>query len=400
MAAIVLIDCNNFFVSCEELYDPALKGKPVCVLGNNDGCVVARSNPAKDLGIAMGMPYFIAKKKFPNAIYLSGNLSKYKEISKKIMAKLSDFTPNVEVYSIDEAFLDITGCERLFKTSYFEITKLIKKTIKNEIGIDVSVGLSTTKTLSKLASEIAKSKIRRHTDESGVYEINEENRVEILRNTSIDEIWGIGRNLNKTLRRHNIRTAFDYTALPDDFLKRNLGKIGLDLKEELLGNSINPVSYENALPKSISRTLSFRNFTDDKSVIKNALNSHLHNVCIELRKYNLTSSVVTVMLRTKDFRIFTNKITLPEPFDSEFEVNQKIYALLDEIFMEGVIYRSSGVILSRVEPKKDTQLGLFNVKEKEKSKKLSKAWDNIEKKFGQGALKIGHSDKESNKEEK
>lgn len=390
---IVLVDCNNFFVSCEELYDPTLKGKPVCVLGNNDGCIVARSNPAKDLGISMGMPYFIAKKKFPNAIYLSGSLPKYRAISKKIMQKLFDFTPNVEVYSIDEAFLDITGCERVHKISYFEIAKKIRRDIKKEIGIDVSIGLSPTKTLSKLASEIAKSKIRKHIDETGVFEINEENRVEILKNTPINEIWGIGRNLDKTLRRHNIRTAFNYIELPYDFLQRNIGKIGLDLKEELLGNSINPVDYENSLPKSISRTLSFRDFTQDKSVIKNALNHHLHEVCAKLRNHNLTSRMITVMLRTKDFRIFTSKVSLDEPFDSEFEVNQKMYALFDEIYTEGVIYRSSGVILSKIEPKKETQLGLFTVKEKEKSKKLSKAWDNIEKKFGAGTLHIGAADR-------
>ena len=389
MAAIVLIDCNNFFVSCEELYDPSLKGKPVCVLGNNDGCVVARSNPAKDLGIAMGMPYFIAKKKFPNAIYLSGSLPKYRSISKKIMQKLFDFTPNVEVYSIDEAFLDITGCEKVHKISYFEIAKKIRKTIKDEIGIDVSAGLSSTKTLAKLASEIAKSKIRRHTDESGVYEIDEKNRDEILKNTAINEIWGIGRNLDKTLRRHNVRNAYDYIQLPYDFLKRNLGKNGLDLKDELSGNSVDPVNYENSMPKSISKTLSFRNFTTDKSEIKNALNSHLHTVCAKLREHNLTAGIITIMLRTKEFRIFTNKIILTEPIDSEFEINQKIYELFDEIYKEGINYRSSGVILSKIEQKKETQLGLFGAKEKEKSKKLSKAWDNIEKKFGQGALKIG-----------
>ncbi len=364
MAAIVLIDCNNFFVSCEELYDPSLKGKPVCVLGNNDGCVVARSNPAKDLGIAMGMPYFIAKKKFPNAIYLSGSLPKYRSISKKIMQKLFDF-------------------------SYFEIAKKIRKTMKDEIGIDVSAGLSSTKTLAKLASEIAKSKIRRHTDESGVYEIDEKNRDEILKNTAINEIWGIGRNLDKTLRRHNVRNAYDYIQLPYDFLKRNLGKNGLDLKEELSGNSVDPVNYENSMPKSISKTLSFRNFTTDKSEIKNALNSHLHTVCAKLREHNLTAGIITIMLRTKEFRIFTNKIILTEPIDSEFEINQKIYELFDEIYKEGINYRSSGVILSKIEQKKETQLGLFGAKEKEKSKKLSKAWDNIEKKFGQGALKIG-----------
>lgn len=386
---IVLVDCNNFFVSCEELYDPSLKGKAVCVLGNNDGCVVARSNPAKDMGISMGMPYFIAKKKFPNAIYLSGSLPKYRAISKKIMQKLFDFTPNVEVYSIDEAFLDITGCERVHKISYFEIAKKIRRDIKSEIGIDVSIGLSPAKTLSKLASEIAKSKIRKHTDESGVFEINEENRIEILKSTPVNEIWGIGRNLDKTLRRHNIRTAFDYTELPYDFLKRNFGKIGLDLKEELSGNSVNPVNYENSLPKSISKTLSFRDFTTDKSVIKNALNHHLHEVCAKLRNHNLTSQMITVMLRTKDFRIFTNKASLDEPFNSEFEINQKMYELFDEIYMQGIVYRSSGVILSKIEPKKETQLGLFTAEEKEKSKKLSKAWDNIEKKFGFGTLKIG-----------
>lgn len=386
---IVLVDCNNFFVSCEELYDPSLCGKPVCVLGNNDGCVVARSNPAKDLGIAMGMPYFIAKKKFPNAIYLSGNLTKYKTISKKIMAKLTDFTPNVEVYSIDEAFLDITGCERAHKISYFEIAHKIKTDVKNEIGIDVSIGLSPTKTLSKLASEIAKAAIRKNPKALGVFEINEENRVEILKNTNINEIWGIGRNLEKTLRRHNIRNAFDYTQISDDFLKRNLGKIGLDLKQELLGKPVSAVEYENSLPKSISRTRSFREFTEDKSVIKNALNSHLHEACSELRRYNLTAKHLSIMLRTKDFKIFTNKISLDEPIDSEFEINRKIYTLFDEIYIKGIIYRSSGVILSRVEPKKETQLGLFGAEKKEKSKKLSKAWDKIEQKFGTGALKIG-----------
>ena len=214
MPAIVLVDCNNFFVSCEELFDPSLKGKPVCVLSNNDGCVVARSNPAKDLGITMGMPYFIAKQKYKNAIYLSGNHARYREISKRIMQKLYDFSPNVEIYSIDEAFIDITGCERTHKTTYLGIAQKIRSSIKDETGIDVSIGLSSSKTLAKLASEIAKSKIRKKTDMSGVFEINVENMGDILRETSINEIWGIGRNLDKTLRRHNIRSALDFINLP------------------------------------------------------------------------------------------------------------------------------------------------------------------------------------------
>ncbi len=397
MVAIVLVDCNNFFVSCEELFDPSLKGRPVCVLGNNDGCVIARSNPAKDLGVAMGMPYFIAKKKFKDVIYLSGNHSKYREISRKIMQKLYDFSPTVEKYSIDEAFIDITGCERAHKAPYFEIAQKIRLSIKNEIGIDVSIGLSSSKTLAKLASEIAKSNLRKKTDMSGVFEINVQNMGEILRTTSINEIWGIGRNLDKTLRRHNIRSALDFINLPEDFLKRNLGKNGLDLQKELSGVSINPVSAEEEAPKSISKTASFRHFVDDKSVIKNALNHHCHLVCTQLRSQNLTAKLLVVMLRTKDFKVYTNKLALDTPIESEFEINKEIYRLFDEIYLKGVMYRSSGVILSRIEKKKEEQLGLFNAEKKIKSKNLSKAWDNIEKKYGFGSLKIG-ADKARNDE--
>ncbi len=397
MAAIVLVDCNNFFVSCEELFDPSLKGRPVCVLGNNDGCVIARSNPAKDLGVAMGMPYFIAKKKFKDVIYLSGNHSKYREISRKIMQKLYDFSPTVEKYSIDEAFIDITGCERAHKASYFEIAQKIRFSIKDEIGIDVSIGLSSSKTLAKLASEIAKSNLRKKTDISGVFEINVQNMGEILRTTSINEIWGIGRNLDKTLRRHNIRSALDFIKLPEDFLKRNLGKNGLDMQKELSGVSMNPVSAEEEAPKSISKTASFRHFVDDKSVIKNALNHHCHLVCTQLRSQNLTAKLLVVMLRTKDFKVYTNKLALDTPIESEFEINKEIYRLFDEIYLKGVMYRSSGVILSRIEKKKEEQLGLFNAEKKIKSKNLSKAWDNIEKKYGFGSLKIG-ADKARNDE--
>lgn len=397
MAAIVLVDCNNFFVSCEELFDPSLKGRPVCVLGNNDGCVIARSNPAKDLGVAMGMPYFIAKKKFKDVIYLSGNHSKYREISRKIMQKLYDFSPTVEKYSIDEAFIDITGCERAHKASYFEIAQKIRLSIKDEIGIDVSIGLSSSKTLAKLASEIAKSNLRKKTDMSGVFEINVQNMGEILRTTSINEIWGIGRNLDKTLRRHNIRSALDFINLPEDFLKRNLGKNGLDMQKELSGVSVNPVSAEEEAPKSISKTASFRHFVDDKSVIKNALNHHCHLVCTQLRSQNLTAKLLVVMLRTKDFKVYTNKLALDTPIESEFEINKEIYRLFDEIYLKGVMYRSSGVILSRIEKKKEEQLGLFNAEKKIKSKNLSKAWDNIEKKYGFGSLKIG-ADKARNDE--
>ena len=181
MTRILLVDCNNFFVSCEELFNPSLKGKAVCVLSNNDGCIVSRSNKAKDMGIPMGMPYFMAKRKFKNVEYISGNISKYSEISKRIMQKLSDYTPSVEIYSIDEAFLDIEGTQKLHKMTPGELADKIRKDIKEQIGIEDSIGVSKTKTLSKIASEIAKNNTRKNipSEYEVVFQINENNIDEI-----------------------------------------------------------------------------------------------------------------------------------------------------------------------------------------------------------------------------
>ena len=155
---IALVDCNNFFVSCERLLKPELEGKPVCVLSNNDGCVVSRSNEAKKLGIAMGAPYFMFKYHYKNTVFLSGNLPFYCEISARVMDKLKDYTPDIEVYSIDEAFLDLTGLRKTFNCSYEELIEKIVTDIKNEIGIDVSIGLSYSKVLAKLACDKSKKK--------------------------------------------------------------------------------------------------------------------------------------------------------------------------------------------------------------------------------------------------
>ena len=400
MENILLIDCNNFFASCEELFNPSLKGKAICVLSNNDGCIVARSNAAKNLGVPMGMPYFMAKKKFKNVIYLSGNLKKYSEISKRIMKKLYDFTPSVEQYSIDEAFLDIKGCLNCHKKTPFELAVQIRKEIKEEIGIDVSIGVSKTKTLSKIASEIAKSQIRKNlqTETLGVYEINENNLDKILENTPIQEVWGIGSNLHKFFRKHNIINAKMFVKLDDSFIQRNLGKKGLELKMELIGIKAYPVIDYYVAPKSISRSSSFSEFTTDKAYIINELNGHLHRVCIKLRNHNLRAGVLSVMLRTKDFRVDSEKFVFDTPKDSEFELYETMHRLFNFLYKKGVIYRSSGVTVSKLTDKEDIQLILFESDADKKKKKLSNAWDKIEQKFGYGAISVGI--KKKNKEEK
>ena len=293
---IALVDCNNFFVSCERLLKPELIGKPVCVLSNNDGCVVSRSNEAKRLGVEMGAPYFIAKNHFKKVIFLSGNIPYYCEISKRVMDKLYDFTPDVEVYSIDEAFLDLTGLRKTFNCSYEEIVEKIVKDIKDEIGIDVSIGLSYSKTLAKLASDKAKNlqkaKVEKYTYKIGYRQIQEE-----LKSTLISEVWGIGRNTNAFLKKYLIQTAWDFVSQEDMWIKKTMGKIGLELKQELLGHVVHPVNTSCDAPKSISRSESFEEFQTDENYIKEQLNMHIHKVCKKLRKENLLTGCIGVMLR-------------------------------------------------------------------------------------------------------
>ncbi len=396
MRKILLVDCDNFFVSCEQIENPALQNKPVCVLGNNDGCIVARSNEAKNLNVPMGMPYFMAKKKFKNVIFVSGEKEKYVKVSKKVMEVLSDFTPHIEQYSIDEAFLDITGCEKLFKCSSVEIGDKIRKTIKEKIGINVSIGVSTTKTLSKIASEIAKTKVRYNlkSEYEGVFEIKEDTKNEILLKTEIEKVWGVGKNLHKFFRKHNVQNALEYINLGDEFIQRNLGKKGLDLKYELMGEIKYPVIDYYVPPKSISRSSSFREFTNDKDFILNELNNHLHQVCIRLRKHNLNTSAISVMLRYKDFRTVSDKINFTTPKSSEFELYKTMHTIFNSLYKEDIIYRSSGVCVYKLSAPAATQLDLFADVNSDKKKKLSDTWDKIEQKFGYGAISIGmHKEK-------
>ena len=393
---IALVDCNNFFVSCERLLKPELIGKPVCVLSNNDGCVVSRSNEAKRMGVEMGAPYFIVKNQFKKVIFLSGNLPFYCEISKRVMDKLYDFTPDVEVYSIDEAFLDLTGLRKTFNCSYEELVEKIVKDIKNEIGIDVSVGLSYSKVLAKLANDKAKAlqkiKIDKKTYKIGYRQIQEE-----LKSTLISEVWGVGKNTTALLKKHLIQSAWDFVSQEEVWIKKNLGKIGLDLKQELLGNIINPVLRVSSAPKSVSRSESFKEFQTDKNYIQEQLNNHIHKVCKKLRNENLVTGCILVMLRTKDFQVFDMKINLISPTNTEFELINHSKEILDKLYQKGIIYRSVGFCAMKLTSAKTQQISLFDGGENLKKLELSKSWDKLEEKFGKGIVTLGAKKKENPK---
>ncbi len=385
---IALVDCNNFFVSCERLLKPELIGKPVCVLSNNDGCVVSRSNEAKKIGVEMGAPYFIAKNQFKNVVFLSGNLPYYCEISKRVMDKLQDFTPDIEIYSIDEAFLDLTGLRKTFNCSYEEITERIVKEVKEEVGIDVSVGLSYSKVLAKLANDKAKN-LQKTLPDKKTYKIGFRKIQEELKGTLISEIWGIGKNTHALLKKYLIQSAYDFVSQDDIWLKKNLGKIGLDLKQELLGISINPVIAGDIAPKSISRSESFKEFQTNKGYIQEQLNSHIHKVCKKLRAENMLTGCISVMLRTKDFQVENIKMNLIHPTNTEFELIQKSIEILNQMFKEGVIYRSVGFCAYKLTNDKNQQISLFDAEQTLKKQELSKSWDKLEEKFGKSIIKVG-----------
>ncbi len=384
LPVIALVDCDSFFVGCEMVLNPDLRGKAVCVLSNNDACVVARSKEAKKVGVRMGMPLFMAKREFPDVIYLSGNIEIYRDISKKVMNVLREFSPSMEQYSVDEAFIDLTGLRRYYRCSYLNIAKMIKKEVKEQVGIDVSVGVSFNKTLAKLASHIAKS-----TD--GTTEIGKFSLRSVLKNTDIEEIWGVGRNLSAMFRKNGIKTANDIIEMPDKWLKDKIGIIGLELKQELSGKYVNKIASSKKIPKSVQDTSTFANFTSDKNFVKSELNYHIHKTCKRLRKHNLKAKNITLILKTKDFRYFCDKVTIKEATNSELEVEKCINHMLNKLYNSSNIYRSSGVCLDGLCSAETNQLSIFCDNEKnEKLDKLGEKLDKLEAKFGKNIVKTGY----------
>lgn len=381
---IALVDCDSFFVSCEQSVNTDLKGKPVCVMSGRGQCVISRSKEAKKLGIRMGMPYFQIEGNMKKAVYINANHDLYSEISKKVMSVLKDFSPLVEIYSIDEAFVDLTGLERLYKKNYLEIAQMIRQEVKDRVDIPVSIGLSSSKSLAKLASDKAKS-----LDE-GVYLIGSRKIIPVLQKTSIDEIWGIGKNLSALFRKNGILTAYELVSQDDLWLNKQIGIRGLEMKHELLGEMVSPVSDEVKLPKSIQKTSALAKFTSDKNYLKNSLNYHIHRACVRLRRINSKCKGISIFLRTKDFKVYCEKKVLNVPTDFELEISDVIFELLDKIYNPNILYRSTGVILDTFELNSEAQMSLFaDSLRDEKKIKLTKCFDKLEERFGKDIIQTG-----------
>ena len=381
---IALIDCDSFFVSCERRRNPELNNIPVSVVSGERGCVISRSREAKMLGVPMGIPLFQAVEKYPECIYISANHYVYTKISNQVMSILKNFSPNTEVYSIDEAFVDFTGLTKLYKKNYYKLAEAIQKKIFEETGIPVSIGVSRTKTLAKLASDKSKS-YRTHICLAGKSRIKE-----ILSHTEIQEVWGIGRRLGVKLRGLGVRTALDFVEKDDEWIKKRFGKNGLATKAELMGTIISPVSDEIELPKSISDTKSFLEFSSDLQFLKNELSGHIHETCSRLRKINCKCGTIGVMLKTKDFQTLYEKVRLNVPSDFEFDISRAAFPVLERMYNSGILYRSVGIVLEDFNRNEEEQLQLFNDNEKrEQNEKLGRSLDKLEQKFGRNIVRTG-----------
>ncbi len=379
---ILHIDANNFFVSCELLMNPSLRGKSVCVLSNNDGCVVSRSYEAKKIGIPMGIPYFMARVQFKDTIFLSANFTLYHELSARLMQMLYNYSDKVDVYSIDEAFLDVSEIDLFFNLPFLEVAKKIKSDIESNLGVSVSVGISSSKMLAKLATHKAKMG-------QGTYVIEKNKIHSELERVKIEELWGVGKNISRTLKSYGIFYANQILEKEDNFYRTVFGKKGVELKYELSGISVIPLTGIALKPKSIQKTRAFPSFSDDKSYIRTEIMMHLHNVCKKLRHYNLKTSVISVMLRTKDFRVLYMDEKLDCYTNSELLLAKTVEKLFNSIFKTDIIYRSSGVMAFNLSDTTDYQLNLFENKHAKKCERIAKVLDKIEDKYGAGVLLQG-----------
>lgn len=388
-----LIDCDNFFVSCEQTRDETLRNVPVCIVSGNRGCVIARSKEAKALGITMGMPLFMAKKQFPGCIYVNADHRLYTKISKQVMTLLKEFSPTVQIYSIDEAFIDLTGLQTAYGMNYYKIAQKIRAELLEKTGISVSIGISITKTLAKLASDRAKN------TESHIILCGRSKIQKYLKATDIDEVWGIGKNISKKLKTYCIKTAGEFLALDDEKINKILGKNGLFVKYELSGKMLSPVRNEKPLPKSISDTKSFEEFTSDLTKLKNELQIHIHNSCTRLRRINAECEVIGLILKTKDFQTYYLKEKLEIPTNFEFDVSKRAFELLERLYNPEILYRSIGISLEKFTYGNQIQPDIFGTKEKQlKREKLGKTLDKLENKFGKNIVKPGFTTKTSFKQ--
>jgi DNA polymerase V len=385
-----LCDCNNFFVSCERVFDPSLNNRPVVVLSNNDGCVVSRSNEAKAIGIKMGQPLYQIRDfvKRHNIAVRSSNYHLYGDMSKRVMATLKQHIPFIEIYSIDEAFLQLDGipAERL-KAFGEEVARIVR----HNTGIPVSIGISHTKTLAKIASKLCKKYPKLN---SACFMQRDEDIAKVLDKFSIADVWGIGRRHYRMLNECGIKSAAQFKALSREWVQNRMGITGVRTWQELHGTPCIEFSHEQADKQSITVSRSFSKELYDIDELYETITTFAGIAAEKLRKQQSVAQELQVFIITNRHRddqpqyYECGQVQFPTATDSTLEIVKAATTELQRIFRKGYGYKKSGVRLSRITPANAVQTSLFDTVDRPKHKRLMETIDRINAGMGRESIKL------------
>lgn len=386
-----LVDCNNFYVSCERVFNARLVGRPVVVLSNNDGCVVARSNEAKALGITMGAPFFKVQGLVDShgIEVFSSNYTLYGDMSARVMTTLREFTPEVEVYSIDEAFINFAG---LKEKHYAELGRRVREKVWRWTGIPVSVGIAGTKTLAKLANSVAK----RSAEAQGVFDATHSiPREHVLEGTPVEDVWGIGRQYAKLLRARGVENALQFAQSDRRWVRRAMTVVGARIHAELNGVSCLALEAAPRPRKSMTCSRSFGEAVTTLDEVKEAVAMYMTKAAERLRKERLAANVVTVFVETSRFEPegeqYANAATheLLYPTDSTEELLAVALRAAESVFRSGYRFKKAGVMLNGMKPSDHLTRRMFGQDSWERSRRVSQAMDEINRRHGRHTIRYG-----------
>ena len=389
---IALVDCNSFYVSCERLFNPSIIKKPVIVLSSNDGCVISRSTEAKILGIKMGEPYFKVEKivKKNDVKVFSSNYSLYGDISRRVMKTLKQFSPQIEIYSIDEAFLNLSSVK---DEDLLEHGNKIRKTVLKWTGIPTSIGIATTKTLSKAANHVAKK------EKSGIINlINSKQIDKLLAEIKINDVWGVGRQLTKFYIKNGISTACQLKNISNSWVKKNTNVFGSRTVMELKGVSCISLEPYQEKRKNCCVSRSFGKKVTKLEELKESITTHCLNAAEKIRADNQVAKKVTVFIRTspfqkdKNYYAGTKDIDMPMRTNDSIALIKEVLSALKCIYKKGYRYQKTGIILSGLEDVDVYRKNLFStISSEEKRTELMRAIDYTNTKYGRNALSIAQA---------
>jgi len=387
------IDCNNFYSSCERVFNPKLRNKPVVILSNNDGCIVARSEEAKALGIGMGVPYFKVRDIIEeNKIFVfSSNYTLYGDLSERVMNILSGFTPNIEYYSIDEAFLSL---DNIYMKNLNDYGQVIRKKVQKDLGIPVSIGIAKTKTLAKLANEY----VKKNAKLNGVFDITNFHKMDrLLQHVPVHDVWGIGGQFAKMLFNSHIYSAYDFSNTGVSWVKKKMGVVGLRTCLEL--REISCINLEETVKakKGIMSSRSFGRYVTELDEIEEAVSQYTTRAAEKLRLQKSICGAIYAFIQTNHHKLHEKQysigrtITLPEPTSYTPELIKEALYILRKIYKRGYKYIKAGVYLSEIIPDDHLQLNMYKNTNHEKHKSVMKAVDGLNYVWGRDTVNFASS---------